>query len=327
MSCEPYEYLKGISHIGDSQFMNELETNLKVFMDWGLLKIGGWTNVSIPTSGAFGGDFSRMRLAHDPSYSTGRVWEGVRKDWVWETGVDYTNGTTYNPTQVTGVVVDGTSYGTGDATYGFHVDYPNGRVVFNSAVASTATVKVAHCYRDVQVYIADNAPWWDELQQGSLRVDNSQFLTTNSGAWAINPQHRVQLPAVVIEVVPRSRAKGYELGNGDIQVSQDVLFHVVAENRWWRNQLLDIVRVQRDKTLYLFDVNRMIRETGYPLDERGMVRTPSNTFPLLVRASGDGGYRSRKYYFEEVSMDEIESINPQLHIGTVRATINIVLPD
>lgn len=327
MSCEPYECFKGVYHIGNNEFLNELEVNLKVFMDWGMLKIGGWTDVDIPSSGAYGGDFSRLRLAHDPSYETGQVWEGVRKDWVWETGVNYENGITYNPANVTGVVVNGVSYPTGDSTYGFYVDYPNGRVVFNSGISTSHQVQAEYSYRDVQVYIADNAPYWDEVQQGSLRVDNNHFLTTYSGNWSVNPQHRVQLPAIIIEAVPRSFSKGYQLGDGALDAYQDVLFHVVAENRWMRNQLIDIIRKQEDRTIYLFNTNLMISQTGYPLDSRGMVRTNPTTYPVMVSPTGDGGYRWQRCRFEQVTISEVESVNPELHLGTARVTFNVVLPD
>ena len=327
MPCEPFEYFKGIQHIGENQFMNQLETNLKIFFDWGLLKVGAWTDVENPQSGTYGGDFSRLRLSNDPSYNSGQVWEGVRKDWVWETGVNYENTTTYNPNQVTGVYVNGTAYGTGDGTYGFHVDYPNGRIVFNSAISTNSTVKTEYSYRDIQVYIADNAPWWDEVQNGSFRVDSDHFLQSTSGDWAVNPQHRVQLPAIVIEAVARAYSKGYQIGDGALDVMQDVLFHVVAENRWWRNQLIDVIRNQEDKAIYLFNTNSVIENADYPLDERGMVNAGAKNYPLMVRPTGDGGYRWQKCYFETIVLAEMESINPQLYIGTARVTMNIVLPD
>jgi hypothetical protein len=61
----------------------------------------------------------------------------------------------------------GTTYGTGDATYAHHYNYPLGRVVFDTAVSTTSAVKLEYSYRNVQTYIADQAPWWDEIQQES----------------------------------------------------------------------------------------------------------------------------------------------------------------
>ena len=232
-----------VSQVGDTLLNCELESNLKSYLDWGMLGIGGWFNVNIPTSGAWGGTFDQLRVVDDPSYTLGQVWESARKDWVWETGVAYTGG---SPIDISGVYVNSTLKGTGDATYGHHYNYPLGRVVFDTAIPTTSTIQLEYSYRNVQTYIADQAPWWDELQYNSMRVDDTTFSQISSGNWSILANHRVQMPAVVIEVVPRRTFQPYELGSSANFVTQDVLFHIVAESRWWRNQLVDIISIQKD---------------------------------------------------------------------------------
>ena len=51
---EGYTSFSKVSHVGDTLFTSELENNLKWYMDWGLLQIGAWSDVSRPSSGAFG---------------------------------------------------------------------------------------------------------------------------------------------------------------------------------------------------------------------------------------------------------------------------------
>ena len=94
-----------VSQVGDTLLNCELESNLKSYLDWGMLGIGGWFNVNIPTSGAWGGTFDQLRVVDDPSYTLGQVWETARKDWVWETGVAYTGG---SPIDISGVYVNST---------------------------------------------------------------------------------------------------------------------------------------------------------------------------------------------------------------------------
>ena len=268
-----------VSQVGDTLLNCELESNLKSYLDWGMLGIGGWFNVNIPTSGAWGGTFDQLRVVDDPSYTLGQVWEPPRKDWVWETGVAYTGG---SPIDISGVYVNSTLKGTGDATYGHHYNYPLGRVVFDTAVPITSTVKLEYSYRNVQTYIADQAPWWDELQYNSMRVDDTTFSQISSGNWSILANHRVQMPAVVIEVVPRSTFPPYELGSSANFVTQDVLFHIVAESRWWRNQLVDIISIQKDNTLMLYDSDKLADAAAFPLDYRGMVVDASNNYSGIV---------------------------------------------
>jgi hypothetical protein len=128
---------KQVNHIGDTYLMNKLEVNLKTWFDWALLRAGGWTNVSIPLPGAYGGDFSTLRQVDDPSYTAGTVWESVRKDWVWETGVDYvgTDTVTYNPTSPAVVQVDSV------VTAPDHINYPLGRVIFATPISSSSSVQ------------------------------------------------------------------------------------------------------------------------------------------------------------------------------------------
>ena len=319
MSCTISTQLQRVSNVGNTLLNSELESNLKSYLDWGLLGIGGWFNVEIPTSGAWGGTFDQLRLVDDPSYSAGQIWESARKDWVWETGVTYTGG---SPIQITGVSVNGTFYGTEDATYGHHYNYPLGRVVFDNPISTNSTVKLEYSYRNVQTYIADQAPWWDELQYNSMRVDDATFQQVGSGNWAILANNRVQMPAVVIEAVPRRTYQPYELGSSNNFITQDVLFHIVAESRWWRNQLVDIISIQKDNTLMLYDSNKLADSGAYPLDFRGMVIAPQNNYSGLVTTPG---YQYTSARITDMGVTEMESYNSRLYEGTVRASFEVIL--
>jgi len=317
MALNDYTRLnKHVTQLGQSLLTSQIESNLKAYFDWGLLEAGGFFNVSMPTSGAWGGTFDQLRLVDDPSYTLGQVWEGKRKDWVWETGLSYPT----QPTMITGVVVNGTSYGTGDASFGHHYNYPLGRVVFDTAKTPNSVVQLEYAYRNVQVYIADQAPWWDELQYDSFRVDDPTVDDVGSGNWQILANHRVQLPAIVIEAVPRRRFRPYQQGSVSNFVYQDVLFHILAESRWWRNQLIDAVSLEKDRTIWLFDNNMVSSGDLYPLDHRGMVVSNPTMYPILVES-----YRYKMARFYDMVVTEMESPTSRLHRGTVRATFEIVI--
>ena len=308
-----------VSNVGNTLLNSELEGNLKAFLDWGMLGIGGWFNVTIPTSGAWGGTFDQLRLVNDPAFTLGQVWESARKDWVWETETQYTGG---SPIEISGVYINDTLYGTGDATYGHHYNYPLGRVVFDSAVPTLSAVKLNYSYRNVQVYVADQAPWWDELQYNSMRVDDPTFEQISSGNWSILSNHRVQMPAIVVEAVPRRTYQPYELGCSNNIITQDMLFHIVAESRWWRNQLVDILSLHKDSQIWLFNSNRLIDSGVYPLDYRGMrVSSPLN-YDNVVSSTG---YRYALARITDMAITEMDSHNARLHEGTVRATFELVL--
>jgi hypothetical protein len=318
MSCNIDTTFANVSQIGQTLLTSELEANLKGFLDWAFLGIGGWFDVTIPTAGAWGGDFSTLRAVEDFSYSLGQVWEAARKDWVWETGTPYAG---YNPINISGVYVNGVLKETGDATYAHHYNYPLGRVIFDNPISTSDTVKLDYSYRNVQVYIADQAPWWDELQYNSMRVDDATFSEIGSGNWGILSNHRVQMPAIVVEAVPRRTFKPYELGSMSQIVTQDVVFHILAESRWWRNQLIDVVSLQKDKTLQLYDTDKIADGNVFPLDFRGMVVSASSTYDALVN---DDAYKFKTCRITDMGITEMQSYNTRLHEGTVRASLELI---
>ena len=228
----------------------------------------------------------------------------------------------YIPIGISGVYINDTLYGTGDATYGHHYNYPLGRVVFDSPIPSTSTVKLEYSYRNVQTYIADEAPWWDELQYNSMRVDDSTFSQVSSGNWAILANNRVQMPAVILEVVPRRTFRPYQIGDTSQFITQDVLFHIVAESRWWRNQLVDIISYQKDKPLMLYDTDKVASGNVFPLDYRGMVVSPTSTYDAIVN---DKNYQFTQCRITDMGVSEIQSFNTRLHEGTVRASLEVIL--
>lgn len=313
-----YSEFKGVTHIGNDQLMNILETNLKHWLDWSLLKIGGWIEISGSQTGAWGGDWSQLRSVDDPYYTDGQAWEGVRKDWVWETGIGYTDasGSGQEPLTVGTPTIDGVA-----ATGAYHINYPLGRIIFDDAISTSSTVKVQHSYRTIQTYRADDAPWFRQLQFRTYRADDTYFSYTGSGEWAIGGEHRVQLPTIVLESVSRGTSTGYELGNGSLVISQDVLFHILAESRGMRNNLVDIIRQQSDKTIWLYDNNVVNQNDAYPLDYRGEL-TGSNMYTDLVDSAT---YRWNKCYLVNSTVSEVESVHPNLFEGVVRTTAEIVL--
>ncbi len=45
-----------VENISDRPAISQLEDNIKSFLDYSFLKIGGFINVNIPTSGLYNGD-------------------------------------------------------------------------------------------------------------------------------------------------------------------------------------------------------------------------------------------------------------------------------
>ena len=326
MAAPEYTTFKLVPNaLGDYLLLNNLELNLEMYLNWALLQMGGWFDVDYSLAGpntSFPKNTNpnRLRLVKDRSYTDGQVWEGFRQNWVWDTSVDYVSpvdSATYNPNTVT-VFVDGVL----ESSANYTVNYKLGRIIFSTAQSLGAVIRSNFAFRWAQVHTMQDAEWFRQLQFASFDANNSDFLQRDEvgGSWSINGQHRIQLPAVVIEAVPRGTSKGYELGNGSLVVDQDILFHVVAEDSFMRNNLLDTLRVQKDKTIWLFDTDGVIAASAWPLDSDGDIAN-SNVYPDLV---AEGAYRYKKCWFHDVVLSEVAAIHPDLYEGTVTATLQIV---
>lgn len=311
---------KGVNTIGDTTFTDVLDTNLITMFDWGFVDIGGFFNVTIPTSGQYGGDFHILRSVEDPNFTDGTVWEGKRKNWVWES-----NTSVGTPIEISGVFVDGSFQSSG-----YYIDYPNGRVVFSSAISTSSEVKLEYSYKYVQICDSDYLPFFRRIEKDSFRVDDSNFMLGSGSHTELAP-NRLQLPAVGIETVDDRQYTGYQLGDTTQWATTDVIFHVVAENEPTARRIADMISYQTDNTIFLFNPKRMANNDDFPLDYRGALVNPSSTYPTIIKPTGVGGYRwtegvqAGKLRLTNANVQKGNWITRELYHKPVRMTTESVL--
>jgi hypothetical protein len=264
---------------------------------------------------------AELRLVDDRNYTLGQVWEGNRQDWIWESGVEYS----YQPIQISGVYVNNTFHeGSSTGTYEHIVDYPRGRVIFTNPLPTGSTVEVNRSERYYSFYSSDE-PWFKEVFFNSYRVDDSHFKQVSSGVYSVLAQNRIQLPAVVVETVPRRKFIPKQLGGGQWVVT-DVLFRILSENTWDRDRIFDVITFQKEKTILSFDKNAMVDANRFPLNYDGSLASGAMTYPNLILPSGDGGFYWKKILFEDVQAQDSQD-TPPLFRATVRGTFRIDYPE
>lgn len=278
MALRPYEKLSKTTNYFHSTVSDQIESNLESFFDWGFINIGGFGNVTTGTTRPYGSrDASQLRLSYDRNYASGRVWEADRKNWIYQSGYDYTP----SAINISGVFVDGTFYPSGTTgTYSHTIDYPNGRVIFNSAIPTGSTVKLNYSYKQVQ-FITTKSNAWLQLQTRTLRGDDSHLDQYASGVYSIFSQSRVQLPLVVVQVTSDRRYEGFQLGDGTQKTYLRTNFHIFAETEQDKKKLVDIIANQNEKTIRLYDQNLM-SAADYPLTVSGTLRSGARSYPALV---------------------------------------------
>lgn len=312
-----YTELDGFSHIGQSSQTELIESNLVMFFDWGLINKGAFFNVTIPTSGQYGGSRHQLRLVSDPNYSLGQVWEAFRGNWVWQSGLS----TSVQPIHVSGVRVNGTFYPlSASGTYNHTVDYNNGRVVFNSPIPTGSAVTCEYTYKWISVVNSDKIPWFKDIQYNSLRRDSLQFGQVASGDWFGLGQTRLQMPIVAVEMSQGGYTKPYALGGGQ-WVYRRGIFNIFTEDEQTAKRLADVISTQDDRFIYEVDLDSVAANKRFPLLPNGMIASGALTYPQIVET-----YKWNQMRLYEMEIQKTTRLNPRLYHTTISILIETVLP-
>lgn len=324
MSCNITNKFYGIQSISEIPIIGQIEDNLKSFLDYGLLNIGGFVNVSIPTSGLYTTTFSSLKPATEPTgvgVKTVKVWQTPKKEWIWESGIGY-NGN--YPTQITGVIINGTGYPvpTGNAAVSFKLDYTDGQVFFNSGLKPTTNVQMAYSYRWCQVIKSSNNNLWKQLQFLSYKPD-SQIDLNNKGSYNLSANHRIQMPAIVIESAPNNTDIPYELGSLVSYRSQDFLIHIYTENINDTNKLIDIIRLQKDNNIHMYNIKQVVSSGVFGLKADGSKNLNGLNYSQII---GNSAYQWKNLYIKSVNIVDIQKNNTSNLIWCMlRMTCEIII--
>lgn len=300
---EIYEF-NYVSSLGDNFYISCVENNLKSFLDYGFLNIGAFVNVDMPTSGLYGQSFHTLKNSVDPGHQNNRVWQTPKKDWVWESGIVYNS---ISPTPISGLFVNNSYYpapsGSGSITYS--LDYTNGRAIFNSSVSASSKVEMAYSYRWCQVTTASSSQGVKYLQQFTYEPNRS-INTNNKGDNAIVANARLQMPAIVIETIPKNKDTPFELGSFVSLREQDILLHIYTENINDLNIIMDILRLQKEKTLQLYNIKSVVSNQKYGLNADGSKNINGLSYKDILL---DSNLLWHRMYIKDMSFVDIQKNN------------------
>jgi len=324
MSSSPnYNPFHGIDKLTQTNLIDSLEENIKSYLDWGLLNIGGFINIDIPTTGLYGGNFHQLSTTDIPGYKLGQVWQSHKKDWVWESGFYYNDGELENhsPNQISGVYINNQYVPgpTGVANTGYYINYPLGQIVFNKALPRNAKVTLNYAYKWCQVYKSSTNNYWKELQKLSYSP-TPQINQNNKGEYNVLAEHRLQMPCIIVEPIARSSSRGHQLGSYTLRIDQDIMLHIFTENQSDKNRLADLIRRQEGSSLNLYDVDKVVNSGVAPLNYNGSINS-SGLMDYQLR-SDYGWYQT---YFKNIDLLDMETLNNQIYWCTLRITSETIL--
>jgi len=235
-----------------------LKLNYKFFADMTFLREGGYSNVASGQTFYDGGVTSVfLPDLEAPDYygmSAGQVWQSPFRQFIYESGVVLDGLITQAvPTIMSGVYVNGSFRAQDDSTYSHHIDFLQGRIFFDSPLPLDTQVHADFAYRHVRV----------DFEHAFNQQFSDGYIESK---YATNPETSFQLvypsgnkqpfPAVFIEIDRRS-TKPYELGNRSLTITDEVKFHIWALDDLQRDNIVDILSSQENKTIPLIDFNKM----------------------------------------------------------------------
>lgn len=341
----------GVSTIGEHLLMSQVENNIKSFLDWGFLNIGAFINVNRPDQNIYGNPLAVLKPTQDPNFTDGQVWQTMRKDWVWEDNIIYTQcveppptglpspsspcpsgilnappcdpiyNQSISPNLINGIYINNVFYPLNTVgPYAYKVDYINSRIIFNSAISLSDTIEMEYSYRWIQVYNYDNAQWWRQLQyQTDANVNH--FNQLNKGDFSILSNNRVQLPAIIIETVSRGLSKPWQLGDKSLVMKQELLLHIVSETMADRNKIIDILRLQQDKTIRMYDTNLVIKYGVQPFLIDGTLNPNALKYDDLI---GCNIYIWKNVRLIDIFASDVQSFSPFFAESNVKLTAEII---
>jgi hypothetical protein len=309
--------LKGFDKILEYTIANETQDNLIEYFDWGLLEKGNYFNVTLGEQDYNGNDYSLLKPTNNTNFLAGEAWEGFRKNWVWQSGVGFDPeplvGSDDSLPGISGIYVDNVFYPSDTAgAYAHNVDYFNGRVIFDNPIPTGSKVQAEYSYKYISVIYAASVPWLRELYINSMDLSNRDNVK-------VPTEMQIQLPAIAIEIVPTRTLKGYQLGPSGQFVNTDVLFHCIAEDDMTRNKLIDIVSMQNDSTVKMFDSNKIADSGAFPLNSFGYTVSGAPRYPELV-----DDYGCETFRMKDTTVQAVDMINSNLYAGVVRITTELI---
>ncbi len=308
MSCDPQYNLQFSDDFNKVDYITEFERNLKVFLDYSLFKMGAYENINADDDKCV--DLATLTRYVPPTGTSlsitykNKIFVGKRQDWVWENDPEV-SGTNVPPS----VYINDSLEDSGN----YEVDYPGGRVIFDSTVATSAAVTADYTFRIVQTHIVNQANWWKTIER-DVYSEGYEFDTTIERILA---EHRVQLPSIIIHTYPSIRSEPYCLGTKARWFYNDVDFIICARTSQMKNKLVSILSLQHNLFITLFNSDDI---SQFPINCSGALASSDN-YPDLVDT-----YPWKCVEVSDVGVGNIDFGCRDLYFAKVRLTFKIFHP-
>ena len=260
--------LKNFDNLNQIPHSINLENNIAAFFDYACLLSSGYQNIYFNSIDYAGNSVGTLKLAPSRQYASGKVWEGYRTNWAWE------NNSGINSVDISGIYINNVF-----TTSGFNVDYKHGQVIFDSPISTSSLVKCSFTSKNI-FWDVSTSPWFRELTTETFKYSHFDANGIGSGIRNVLTNHRIQLPAVIVEVTTENHFVPYMLGGGSFY-NPRVNFYIFAENQQQKKLITDIICSQNEGS-FLGTNFEAVRQAGdFPYTNYGFLRSGAKEYPEL----------------------------------------------
>lgn len=276
---------------------SQVKQNLDLYLNDLFLRQGFFTDISTGETDIYSRDISQLSSVSDPSFPDNTVWQSAFKQWVHESGLVTDFANISSPIVASGVTVDGTFYPTDSAAPGFNpifahnVDFPNGRIIFSSAISSSSTVQVEFSYKEITVDFASTF----ENESKDFFIETAFKDNPHQTGVITYPEFNSRtLPMVLIDVLRTSR-DAYELGSASTVAVLEGSFIIWSRDEFMRDQIEELLSDQEHTVLLGINFNT----APFPLTHIGDKNSSYTNYDTLANLASPHFYR--RIYLDEVS--------------------------
>ena len=235
----------------------------RFFLEQELLRDGNYDVITSGTLFYDGSDMSKLvpdtedEVLAEIGAMPGQIWQSAFKNWVYE------NPPALNPSVVlrewptafraSGIYVDGAFRLEDDPVYPHHIDYLNGRIIFDVPQSLDLQVHADFTYKTVKITTLkefNNQLRFGVLeQQWTTNPETANQLIYPSGSTKSSP-----LPIIFIEDMGRTYGE-YQLGDRSLIARDELVHEIWALDEGTRDNLIDLVSFQQRKSFPIINYN------------------------------------------------------------------------
>jgi hypothetical protein len=235
----------GTQNIGYESNMELILNNVRNWIDINFQKLGYFDTITSGEINYDEVDLSKLSLINDEVYGSGVVYQSKFKNWVTESGLTYPAGIS-NPIICSGIYIDNVFYNkatTGD--YSYHIDYDNGRVIFDDEPEITGIVQANFSRKKVEIF---------RPSRYSKEIYEQKYDNPQGEGEEISNSYKISMPLVNVTNLDGFMMKPYGLG-GEKKIEAKIRIDVFSTDKIYGERILDILGSQKDAKIASIDFN------------------------------------------------------------------------